>query len=90
MDPSLIAEQPGGLYGWILQYGQVVAFIAQLIYWVGILVLLGYAVAQFKRWVNFQLGTGRSGALRSGATPESQGEAEDAGEEKPSVEEFVD
>jgi hypothetical protein len=65
MDPTLVS-QPGGFYGWILQYGQVIAFIAQMVYWMGILVLLGYAVWQYKRWVNFQLGTGRSGKLREG------------------------
>lgn len=77
MDPTLVSE-PGGFYGWILQYGQVVAFIAQIIYWLGILLLLGYAVWQYKRWVNFQLGTGRSGALRGDR------------DEDVSVEEFVD
>lgn len=59
--------------------GQLVAFFAQLVYWIGMLVILFYAVWQFKRWVNFQLGTGRSGKLR------------DAGKkDEVSVEEFVD
>ena len=75
-----LGAEPTGLYGWILQYGQVVAFIAQMVYWLGILVLLGYAVWQFKRWVNFQLGTGRSGRLR---TEQEAGTA-------PSVDEFVE
>lgn len=45
--------------------GQVVAFIAQIAYWLAMVILLGYAVWQYKRWVNFQLGTGRSGKLRT-------------------------
>lgn len=81
MDPTLIAEQPTGLYGWILQNGQLIAFFGQLVYWIGMLVILFYAVWQYKRWVNFQLGTGRSGKLRTG---------EDEGADKPAVEKFVD
>jgi hypothetical protein len=79
MDPTAIMEQPSGFYAWIMEYGQIVAFLAQIIYWTGMLVLLFYAVWQFKRWVNFQLGTGRSGKLRDA----------DA-DEKPSVDEFVE
>lgn len=79
MDPSFIMEEPGGFYAWVMDYGQIVVFFGQLIYWLGILVLLFYAVWQFKRWVNFQLGTGRSGKLRTGETQET-----------PSVDEFVE
>jgi hypothetical protein len=72
-----IAAEPTGLYGWILANGQIIAFFAQLVYWIGILVLLFYAVWQYKRWVNFQLGTGRSGKLKGDA-------------DKPKVDEFVE
>jgi hypothetical protein len=82
MDPNLIAEQPSGFYAWIMQYGQVVAFVAQMVYWAGMLVLLFYAVWQYKRWVNFQLGTGRSGQLRDAD--------DEALADKPSVDEFVE
>lgn len=83
------AEQPGGFIGWVLEYGQIVAFIAQIFYWAGILLLLGYAVWQFKRWVNFQLGTGRSGQLRTGdaGAPVATVPTE---KKSVSVEEFVD
>ncbi len=64
MDPTLISEQPSGFYAWIMQYGQVVAFVAQIVYWLAMIMLLAYAVAQYKRWVNYQLGTGKSGKLR--------------------------
>ena len=80
---------PGGFVGWIMQYGQVAAFIAQVVYWLGILVLAFYAVWQYKRWVNFQLGIGRSGQLRQDA-----GSGDDFFEapkaEEPNVDEFVD
>ncbi len=59
------AEQPTGLIGWVLENGQIVAFFAQIAYWLLLVVLLAYAVWQYKRWVNFQLGTGRSGQLRA-------------------------
>ena len=61
-------------------YGNVVYFFAQVLYWLLIVVFLGYAVAQYKRWVNFQLGTGRSGKLKD----------EVPAEKSVSVEEFVD
>lgn len=77
---GLIAQQPSGLIGWVSQYGQVVFFFAQLAYWLMLVILIGYAVAQFKRWVNYQLGTGKSGALRQAETTK----------QSVSVEEFVD
>ena len=88
MDPNaLAAAQPtGGLIEWITVYGNVVAFFAQLLYWVALIVLLGYAVFQFKRWVNYTLGTGRSGKLRTGENAASAKPADKA----VSVEEFVE
>jgi hypothetical protein len=68
MDPSLVAAQPSGLEAWLTANQamlSLVQFASQIIFWVGMLVLLAYAVAQYKRWVNFQLGTGRSGKLRN-------------------------
>ena len=86
-----ISAQPT-FVDWVMQYGQIIAFFAQLIYWLGILVLLFYAVWQYKRWVNFQLGTGRSGKLRSDVAEEAPAAEERAvaSAEKPSVEEFVE
>lgn len=69
--------------GWISTYGNVVFFIAQLVYWLGILLFLGYAVAQFKRWVNYQLGVGKSGQLRTDDDAAERGSAV-------SVDEFVE
>ncbi len=89
MDPNLIAQQPTGLVGWIMQNGQVVAFIAQLLYWLLMIVLLAYAVWQYKRWVNFQLGVGRSGKLNPAVNQD--GSDDDASDSKAvSVEEFVE
>jgi len=88
MDPTLVSAEPAGLYGWIMANGQIIAFFGQLIYWFGMVFLLFYAVWQYKRWVNFQLGIGRSGQLR-----EDAGTAEDAGpvdSAAPSVDEFVE
>ena len=80
-------QAAGGFYGWIMQYGQVVAFVAQIVYWLGMLLLLFYAVWQYKRWVNFQLGTGRSGALREGdEAPAASKKSDDTVD----IEEFVE
>ncbi len=82
MDPNLISQQPTGIIAWVSTYGQIVFFFAQLVYWLGMIVLLAYAVAQYKRWVNFTLGTGASGKLRT--------EKADASAKKVSVDEFVE
>lgn len=89
MDPTLIAEQPTGLVGWIMANGQVVAFIAQILYWFLMTVLLAYAVWQYKRWVNFQLGVGRSGKLNPAMGSDSADESTSA-DKAVSVEEFVE
>jgi len=79
------ATQTTGFLAWINSYGSLVAFFVQIIYYIGMVVLIGYAVFQYKRWVNFQLGTGRSGQLRTG-------EHAPAAEEKAAiaVEDFVE
>jgi hypothetical protein len=71
---------------WISTYGNMVYFFVQLIYWIGILVFVGYGVAQYKRWVNFQLGTGRSGALRDEDLDDDEAEESTS----VSVDEFVE
>ncbi len=95
MDPTLVSEQPSGFYGWIMQYGQVVAFVAQIIYWLAMIVLLAYAVVQYKRWVNYQMGVGKSGKLRkaeeAGAGKETKAvEAAKPDSKGVSVDEFVE
>lgn len=57
----------GGLYEWILQYGQVIAFFAQLLYWTLMVLFLGYAVAIYKTYTNYQMGRGKSGEKRAEA-----------------------
>ena len=67
MDPSTAAAAatPTGLTAWVMANGQILLFFAQLAWWLCTAVFLGYAVAQYKRWVNFQLGIGHSGRLRA-------------------------
>jgi len=65
---------------WVLANGQILLFFAQLAYWFFMVLLLGYAVFQYKRWVNFQLGFGRCGRLRG----------VEAADEPISIEEFVE
>ena len=100
MDPNAaaaaIAPQATTLVAWITQYGNIVAFFAQLVYWVALIVLLAYAVAQYKRWVNYQLGIGRSGKLRRDLVADDEAvsapaPATKSKKKKPvSVEEFVE
>ena len=89
MDPTLTSAQPSGLYAWLMTNGQMIAFFAQLIYWLGMLILLAYAVWQYKRWVNFQLGIGRSGKLK-GAEATETAEDEKSESKGVSVDEFVE
>ena len=72
MDPSIAAAAataatPTGLTAWIMTNGQMILFIVQVLWWILTALFLGYAVVQYKRWVNFQLGTGPSGRLRAAA-----------------------
>jgi hypothetical protein len=66
---------------WVMANGQVLLFFAQLAYWFFMVVFIGYGVAQYKRWVNYQLGTGPSGRLRTDSKP---------AENSISIEEFVE
>ena len=71
MDPTLVSAEPAGLYGWIMANGQIIAFFGQLIYWSACCSCC-LAVWQYKRWVNFQLGVGRSGQLRDNLTKDAR------------------
>jgi len=75
---DLIYSESGGLIDWVNNYGNVVYFFGQILFWLGLLIFLGYAVFQYKRWVNYQLGTGKSGELRK------------AQKDEVSVDQFVD
>ncbi|HEY3316875.1 MAG TPA: hypothetical protein VGK50_00415 [Coriobacteriia bacterium] len=66
-----------GLIAWLTQYGQVVAFFAQLLYWLVIAAAAVYAVMLLKRFVD----------NACGIPPKSARTAEDQGV---SVEEFTD
>ena len=76
------------LYNWIMINGQMIAFFAQLVYWIGILVIGFYAVWNYKKWVNYQMGVGRSGQLR--AEQESAAPAPVETKSDVSVDEFVE
>ncbi len=67
--------------GWIIANGQMLLFFAQIAYWFFMVLFVGYAVVQYKRWVNFELGVGRSGQLKGAAGAKADDVA---------VEEFVE
>lgn len=88
MDPTLLQQQPTGLEAWITENQaliQLVLWGSQVLFWIGMLLLLFYAVWQYKRWVNFQLGTGRSGQL-----PGAAGGSAYTDQDAPDVEKFVE
>jgi hypothetical protein len=80
MDPTAAAAAPTGLTAWILANGQIVAFIAQLLFWLVLGVASIWAAAILNRYVNFM--------MRDAETTETV-EISDA-EETVSVEEFVE
>jgi|GEM_PF-2297158 len=85
MDATAAAATQSGLTTWVMSNGQIVLFFSQLAYWFFMVVFIGYGVAQYKRWVNFQLGTGHSGQLRrDGVKPTADDE------HVISIEEFVE
>ena len=97
MEP--ISYEPSGIFKWAMSQGQVLLFFSQVFYWLAIAisivvitVLLFYAVWQYKRWVNYQLGVGRSGKLRPDLAHGNDGVAAGSASEAPdiSVEQFVD
>ena len=67
---------PTGFVGWVLNYGQIVAFFAQLIYWTVLSVVSVYAVMLFKRLVD----------LKAGIEPKTK----DAEKKAVAVEDFTD
>ena len=77
MDPTAAAAAPAGLTGWILANGQIVLFIAQLLFWLVLGVAAMWAAFVFNRYVKFVM----SGPVAD-ETP--------AAEEKVSIEEFVE
>ena len=83
---DLYYAESGGLVDWVNNYGNVVYFFGQVLFWLGLLIFLGYAVFQYKRWVNYQLGTGKSGELRKAETDATA--TSDA--KKVSVDQFVE
>jgi hypothetical protein len=67
---------PGGLLGFLTQYGQIIAFFAQLLYWLVLAAVSVYAVLLFKRYVD---------ALTGGKAPAAPAEKKSV-----SVEDFTD
>jgi hypothetical protein len=86
MDPNLVstAAQPA-IITWVQNYGNLILFFAQIIYWLGLLVFAGYAVATYKRFTNFKMGLG---SFSEEAKAKKAAKADSA--EKVSVEEFVE
>lgn len=87
MEEEVFMTESVGLIDWVNNYGNVVYFFGQVLFWLGMLLFVGYAVYQYKRWVNFQLGIGKSGALRTKGADDA---ATSSSAEKVSVDQFVE
>jgi hypothetical protein len=79
MDPSAAAAvaAPSGVVGWILANGQIVLFVAQLLFWLALAVAAVWAAVVFNRYVKFVM-------------HDSVADETPAAEEKVSIEEFVE
>lgn len=93
MDPTLIQQAPSGLDAWIQNNQaliQVVLWCGQLLYWVGMVVLVIVAVVQLKRWVDYA--TGATAAKAASAETKTEAPAEEKSEKKEAikVEDFVE
>ena len=89
MDVSTAAAAPTGLTAWIMANGQIVAFIAQLLFWMVLGVASIWAAAVFNRYVNFMM---RGAEGPEGPEAVETPEAAETREAKKavSVEEFVE
>ena len=56
----MVVESQGGLIGWVQQYGNIVFFFGQIVFWVVIAAAAGYAALLYKRYVDFITGTVKS------------------------------
>lgn len=82
------------MVSWILQNGQIVLFFAQMLYWLGILIFAGYAVATYKRYTNWQMGMGsfaeKDDDENKSDKPADKDSSSGKKSEKVSVEDFVE
>ena len=71
-----------GFIGWIQQYGQILLFFAQLLFWLAVSIAALWSTMLFKRLVD---------ARTSADTPTAAASDQpDQAADKPSVEDFVD
>ena len=84
----MVASSPGGLMGWVQQYGQYILFFAQLLYWTVLCVAAVWATLLFRKLVAFRTGEGESVKPPVPSVPAVAPATE--GASTVSVEEFVD
>ncbi len=73
-------ETAGGFMGWISQYGQLVLFVAQLLFWLAVAVAALWSTLLFKKLVD----------ARTSSTEIVVAPAAPSVSDKPAVDEFVD
>ncbi len=82
----MVSGTPTGILGWIATYGQYVAFVVQLLFYIVLAIAALWATLLFRKLVNAQVGTPVEAAATDTAAEKPS--AELAAE--PSVDEFVD
>ena len=76
----MTAQSTSGFMAWLSQYGQIVLFFAQLLFWLAVSVAALWSTMLFKKLV-----TARTGSTEVVVAP-----AEPVSSAKPAVDEFVD
>ena len=74
---------------WISQYGNIVFFFGQILFWLLIAGSAVFAALQFKRYVDFQMGVS-SGKDTDNAEADDAATAPKDGEEPIKIEDFVE
>jgi hypothetical protein len=52
----MVTGSASGFLGWFSQWGQVIYFIAQILFWAGVTTAALIAALQFKRLVSYKVG----------------------------------
>ncbi len=53
----MVVEPTGGLIGWVQQYGNIIFFFGQILFWIAVAVPAVWAAMNYKRYVDFITGT---------------------------------
>ncbi len=82
----MVSGTPTGILGWISTYGQYVAFVVQLLFYIVLAIAALWATLLFRKLVNAQVGTPVEAPVADTAAEKPSADLT----AEPSVDEFVD